>query len=507
LEPDPVSSAEMQIQGAQAPRDRAKIWIGVSIYAVIMLIGGLLLSVFLLSDILSAKNSGEYFVLMLVGGGISFTAVLVYMIVPVLIDRYDPEPWWALLMAFAWGAVVATGFSGWINSIVGDIGRGINPLFGNLVGGVVSAPLAEEFWKGLLVAIIYFFLRREFDGVVDGVIYATFTALGFAAMENVLYYARAGMTGKMLFVVVLRGILSPWCHPLFTSMTGIGFGMAREAKSTAVKILAPIGGYMLAVCLHAGWNGSVPMAALVTGSDSVGALTLIGMILLFIVFMLAFTGLMIGLVVREGRIIRKFLGDEVLIGTLSREEMELVCSPFGRIRALFTRGGLRGRRFVGAAATLALKKWHTTRAMQGKKVTVSMDFIVPLRQELARIRSELGLPAPMIGNPAVAAAAGYGGGYSPAQPQRPVQIQQPYAAPAQHRPYAQPMQQQPRPVQPAQPPYAQPMQQPPYAHPAPQPYVQPAQPTPAAFPGPGALVPPGAPGAAPGRGPGGQGGR
>ena len=45
--------------------------------------------------------------------------------------------------------------------------------------------------KGMAVFGVFFFLKREFDGVVDGVIYATFAALGFAATENIIYYANA----------------------------------------------------------------------------------------------------------------------------------------------------------------------------------------------------------------------------------------------------------------------------------------------------------------------------
>jgi RsiW-degrading membrane proteinase PrsW (M82 family) len=331
---------------------------------------------------------------MLIAALVAFPAVAVYLLVPVIIDRYDPEPWWALLGAFAWGGIVGCGFAGWINSIIGSIGQAFGPEFGTIMGAVVSAPIVEEFWKGLFIALLFFFLRREFDGVVDGLIYATFAALGFAAVENILYYARAGMQDNFVSVVILRGILSPWCHPLFTSMTGLGFGIARETNKTWLKFLAPLLGYCTAVVLHASWNGIPTFAGLITGSNGVAGVTMILMIILFFFFMVLFLALLIALVVREGRIIRRFLLDEVALGNLSQEELELVCSPVGRIRALFTRGGLRGRRFVTAAAKLAMKKWHTMRAMEGKKQTISIDFILPLRQELAQIRAEIGVPAP-----------------------------------------------------------------------------------------------------------------
>jgi hypothetical protein len=69
--------------------------------------------------------------------------------------------------------------------------------------------------------------------VVDGIIYGTFAGLGFAAVENVGYYFRFREDMGLIFLV--RGVLSPWLHPLFTSMTGLGFGLAREVGTTWAK--------------------------------------------------------------------------------------------------------------------------------------------------------------------------------------------------------------------------------------------------------------------------------
>src|SRR5262249_38140325 len=150
-------------------------------------------------------------------------------------------------------------------------------------------------------------LRREFDGVVDGIIYATFCALGFAAVENVIYYARAAIQdGNILAkTFVLRGVLAPWGHPLYTSMTGIGFGVARETTQTWVKVLAPLAGFCLGVLLHATWN-FVPQAF--------GTEVFLASLLLWFCFVAAFLVILIVLVVRKGRVIRQHLRDEVLMG-------------------------------------------------------------------------------------------------------------------------------------------------------------------------------------------------
>jgi hypothetical protein len=290
----------------------------------------------------------------------------------------------------------------------------------------VSAPIVEEFFKGLAVFGMFFFLRRQFDGVVDGVIYATFAALGFAAIENIIYYSNAareealGHAGVLAGTVVVRGILGPWGHPLYTSMTGLGFGIARETNKTWLKWLAPLGGYLFAAFLHSTWNTAATLS---------NALVLL-MLPLWFLFVLAFFILVIWLVKRKGKIIRDHLRDEVLMGNLTPWELELITSPVGRIKATFSFGGAAGRKFIDAAARLALSKWHTGRATMGRKMTVSADMIFPLRQELFRLRFEVAkalgkpVPQPQPWQPGAAApqyqqpAGGFGQPPGPSQPWR-----------------------------------------------------------------------------------------
>src|SRR5262249_9859326 len=116
-------------------------------------------------------------------------ACFVYMWVPVLIDRFEPEPWWMLLMTFLWGALAATGIAYLLNTAAGQAGQALAGRDGGeFLSSVVSAPLVEEGAKGLALLGLFWFMRREFDGLVDGVVYATFAALGFAMTENILYY-------------------------------------------------------------------------------------------------------------------------------------------------------------------------------------------------------------------------------------------------------------------------------------------------------------------------------
>jgi protease PrsW len=359
---------------------RTRRVVGLLLWIAMMLIGIVLNIVFQLLEIFGSKNPGRMFESVLTGAVFAFIPLGIYLFVPAIIDRFDPEPWWCLAMAFLWGAVVATGFAGFINTMVhGLFGQAFGPKVGAFVTTVMCAPLCEEFFKGLAVLGAFYFLRREFDGVVDGIIYATFCALGFAAVENISYYARSDVHHALGTTFFIRGVLAPWGHPLYTSMTGIGFGLARESSKNWVRVFAPLVGYMFGVTLHAIWN-FVP---------TVFGEAFFLLLPLWFIFVLGFFVIIVALVVRKGRTIRTNLRDEVLLGNLSAEELELICSPVGRLKCTFSWRGAAGRNFIRAGARLALSKWHTARAMQGQKRTISADFIIPMRQEIARLRGEL----------------------------------------------------------------------------------------------------------------------
>lgn len=190
--------------------------------------------------------------------GLLFAAVPVGIVVPALIwlDRFEAEPTGLLVLVFLWGALIATTVS-----IVLDAGSLI--MLSNVVGdpesiaAVVVAPVVEETLKGVVVLFVVWLRRKEFDGVIDGIVYAGISAAGFAFAENILYLGRAyvelgaqGLVG--LFVV--RGMISPFAHPLFTMWIGVGIGFATSRARGVGRWLAPIGGFLLAMTLHALWN-------------------------------------------------------------------------------------------------------------------------------------------------------------------------------------------------------------------------------------------------------------
>jgi protease PrsW len=168
------------------------------------------------------------------------------------LDRWEPEPRRLLLLAFLWGATVAVAVSLVLELATSEV----------LGSGAVrdfAAPAIEEAAKGaFLLVMLTGVRRREFDGVVDGLVYAGFTAVGFAFIEDVGYIAQSFGQGTAtgITTIILRLVLAPFAHPLFTSMIGIGVGLAVSRPRGTITWAGPLIGYLVAVALHSLWNAS-----------------------------------------------------------------------------------------------------------------------------------------------------------------------------------------------------------------------------------------------------------
>ena len=187
------------------------------------------------------------------------------------IDRWEPEPWTTKLAMFLWGGGVATlsamimntALSVDIAATIGDFDRA------EALASAFIAPLVEETLKGIGVLIIVVVRRNSINSVLDGVVYAGFSAAGFLFFEDILYFLRTEGQGTqtLVFVFVVRALLGPFLHVMATSMTGIGLALAllkfkRGWSKTAIVIIF----WFFAMLIHFVWNGS----AALTGSGLVG---------------------------------------------------------------------------------------------------------------------------------------------------------------------------------------------------------------------------------------------
>ncbi|MCL2530468.1 MAG: PrsW family intramembrane metalloprotease [Coriobacteriia bacterium] len=203
---------------------------------------------------------------LLTGGPIFIIATIlsVVTLIPMLagvmaLDRLEPEPRHLLVMVFLWGAGASVVLS-IIFSLLGEVI--LRPGLGDdveIASAIVIAPIIEEITKALVLFGLFWWRRSEINGITDGVVYAAVCGLGFAAAENIGYYIAAAFEGggaSMAGVFILRGILSPFCHPVFTAMTGISLAIAIHQQNRAVRFFLPLAGLVLAISLHSIWNAS-----------------------------------------------------------------------------------------------------------------------------------------------------------------------------------------------------------------------------------------------------------
>lgn len=320
--------------------------------------------------------------------------VPVYVGLALWIDRYESEPLWMLATAFFWGALIAV-FIAFLFNTASSVMVAVvteSEATGEAFGAVISAPLVEESAKAIILFIFFFAKRDEFDGVVDGIVYAAMAGLGFAMTENIQYYGRAAFAEGpgLTAVFILRGTVAPFSHPLFTSLTGIGLGLARQSRNTFVKLITPVLGLAMAIALHAIWNGSIVLFG--------GA----GFLIAYIVIMVptfAIILIVVGFALRrEGQIVREFLIQDVRGGVFTADEYNRLSSITGRMGANFnalTRGGLghwrASRQFHQTASELA---FHRSRIARGMASSDAQEreaaYQMALRDLIQRLRESKG---------------------------------------------------------------------------------------------------------------------
>jgi RsiW-degrading membrane proteinase PrsW (M82 family) len=280
------------------------------------------------------------------------------------VDRWEREPWQALAVAFGWGASVSVLVALLLNTgaqmvlyLVGS------QEFAGVVGGAVVAPVVEESIKALGVLVIFLAWRRTFDGPVDGVVYAATVAAGFAFVENILYFGTtmaetagtAEGTTAVATVFMMRAVMSPFAHVLFTSCTGLALGLAARSRSRWAWVLMMPLGLLLAMVLHGLWNGSAMM-------DSGSSFFLVYGLFQVPVFLGA-VGLAFWLRRQEARVIRTRLGEYAASGWFAPAEVMMLASLRERRLARAwaeQRGGGRGKRamqaFQDSATRLAYQR-------------------------------------------------------------------------------------------------------------------------------------------------------
>lgn len=152
-------------------------------------------------------------------------------------DRAHPEPIWLVAVTFVLGAL-ATVPAGIVEYVLATSSPWLDPELATLggrafalrLGFVVFTAVVGMSEEGAKRAAAQFAVRRrEFDEPVDGIIYAIVAALGFAAAENVRYFALGRLTAPL---VIARCFMSVPAHIFFAAIWGHALGARLVAPRT-----------------------------------------------------------------------------------------------------------------------------------------------------------------------------------------------------------------------------------------------------------------------------------
>ncbi|MEU5852592.1 PrsW family glutamic-type intramembrane protease [Saccharopolyspora shandongensis] len=311
-----------------------------------------------------------------IGTALALPTAVVLIGLILLIDRLEPEPQLNLWLAFGWGAGVAI-----IGALVVNSGSEIlmAPALGAEAASVITvsivAPVVEESFKGALLLYLLWVRRHEIDGPTDGIVYAGMCGLGFALVENVLYYMQGlgAETGEIWGTVLIRGVIAPLGHPMYTAMTGLGVAYAATHRGVG-RFFAVVGGWCGAVFLHALWNGSLTFVGF------------LGMVVAYLVQFLVLIALVVILILDRKRLvhlIRKYLPAYIPSGLVQPRDVQMLGSLAGRRQArrwARTQAGATGARAMGdyqlAATELALLHSHA------EKETIPPDKFFARREAI-----------------------------------------------------------------------------------------------------------------------------
>jgi RsiW-degrading membrane proteinase PrsW (M82 family) len=344
-----VFDPEAVIEGRTPGRTRVGLIVAIALAAGC---AALVLVINLAISITSGRSAAPFF--------LAFPLAL--LPVPLLIagilfvDRLEPEPRADMAFTFLWGAGVAALLALVINTagLIYITQPALGATTGEYVSASLGAPVVEETLKGLVFVWLLRKRRLELDGPTDGITYATLVGLGFAMMENLGYYINADVQPefggiKLLgYTFVLRGVLSPLLHPMFTSMTGIGAAYAASHKRSGWALGA---GWVAAMLLHGMWNA---LDGTGTGGTIIGYALMSVVLGILILILLSDRHRLVGQ-------IRHFLPGYRPTGLVTSDDIVMLSSLGGRRRArrwAASTGGRGAARAMGdyqlAATELAM---------------------------------------------------------------------------------------------------------------------------------------------------------
>jgi RsiW-degrading membrane proteinase PrsW (M82 family) len=321
------------------------------------------------------------------------------------LDRNEKEPWRLVLVAFAWGAIVATSLVIWGESLWSATAEKLLvPGPGLDASTAFSAGLLEELAKGVAVLLLFLVMRNEFDDVVDGIVYGAAVGLGFNFLESVAYmtnlysiFSPDGVGGYAAgFQWYSRQVLGLFFgHATYTALIGAGIGIARQLPGRRQQVLAVVSGFLIAIAAHFSWDAWVQFFPIESST-----LGLVEIHLRTLIMTGPFTALVIALLLSGLRYEGQALGEQMRqeaaegTGTILPPEVTILTNPWRRLgqrMQALTRRGIRAYFALGRLQTaqldLAMERWHRER----KEIDTPLEAEHELRRQVMELRRQADL--------------------------------------------------------------------------------------------------------------------
>jgi RsiW-degrading membrane proteinase PrsW (M82 family) len=259
-------------------------------------------------------------------------------------DRYEKEPFGLLLISFLWGMIPAAAISILLELPLGLAGA---PSLKTIAAGVsflgigVLSPVIEEAVKFIGLLGIFRIAQQEVDDPLDGIIYGAMVGFGFAAAENTLYFLTSRTVAELVLLIFFRTMVFGAIHALFTSFAGLGLALAKYARSRWRSVLWATSGLLVAIGFHIIHNLGLSLAPKSTWGFYLSAFSFgVGFLILVMLF--------IGSLLRERKVIRKYLLPYSQQGILPPGQWEKAVSLGVRLRAEWA--AIRALDFIKYAA-------------------------------------------------------------------------------------------------------------------------------------------------------------
>lgn len=406
-----VSSSNVALPAIRHTERSRKITLWLTIGFVTLLVLATPIVVFYLADVEGQRVSYQVISSILALVPLAFVVWALHAI-----DRWEPEPLLIKVATLLWGGVgsilVTLLIAGTFSTILVETGiiRTREQL--EFYSSVIQAPIVEEFAKAIPILFMFLFLRKQFDGPIDGMVIAGLSATGFAYTENIQYFSGSYIeAGDATLTFVVRGIMSPLTHALFTALGfGLMLGLVAHRSRVWALLMFPLG-WVISAALHALWNGS---------SVLLGNAFFIAYFLVQVPIAVGAALLVVLLRRSEAKLTRERLTEYAQAGWLSVEEVHRLSGGDGRTQLMSwaKQHGVAGqmRQYIYAATRLAFNRQRaiTGRAFrehQGQEAD-SIARFTQLRQELLRSTHgavQMGMPGTALAS--VSSPAHFGDEY------------------------------------------------------------------------------------------------